>query len=60
LANIAAVKWAYAWAGANDEPFSLGTITAIHERIAAADRWLAPHAGQVRRAQSWIGKDLNR
>jgi Fic family protein len=57
LANIAAVKWAYAWAGASDEPFSLGTITAIHERIAAADRWLAPHAGQVRRAQNWIGKD---
>lgn len=57
LANIAAVKWAYGWASSAGEPFSLAAITSIHERIAAADRWLAPHAGRLRERQNWIGND---
>jgi Fic family protein len=57
LANIAAVKWAYAWALTAGEPFSLQAIKAIHERIAAADRWLAPHAGRLRERQNWIRSD---
>jgi Fic family protein len=57
LANIAAVKWAYAWALDPDQPFSSDAIKAIHERIAAADRWLAPHAGRFRERQNWIGSD---
>jgi Fic family protein len=57
LANIAAVKWAYTWAATTHEPFSPDAINAIHERIAAADRWLAAHAGRVRERQNWIGDD---
>lgn len=57
LANIAAVKWAYAWALDSNQPFSPDAIKAIHERIAAADRWLAPHAGRFRERQNWIGSD---
>jgi Fic family protein len=57
LANIAAVKWAYSWAATTREPFSLETIAAIHERIAAADRWLISHAGRLRERQNWIGGD---
>ncbi len=57
LANIAAVKWAYAWALDSDQPFSPDAIKAIHQRIAAADRWLAPHAGRLRERQNWIGSD---
>jgi len=57
LANIAAVKWAYAWALNSDEPFSIQAIMAVHERIAAADRWLAAHAGRLRERQNWIGSD---
>jgi Fic family protein len=57
LANIAAVKWAYSWAADTREPFSIQAITAIHERIAAADRWLAAHAGRLRERQNWIGSD---
>ena len=57
LANIAAVKWAYAWALDSDQPFSPGAIKAIHERIAAADRWLASRAGRFRERQNWIGSD---
>jgi Fic family protein len=57
LANIAAVKWAYSWAATTREPFSLEAISAIHERIAATDRWLAAHAGRLRERQNWIGSD---
>ena len=57
LANIAAVKWAYAWALDSAQPFSPDAIKAIHERIAAADRWLAAHAGRFRKRQNWIGSD---
>jgi Fic family protein len=57
LANIAAVKWAYLWAASTREPFSLDAITAIHERIARADRWLIAHAGRLRERQNWIGND---
>lgn len=57
LANIAAVKWAYGWATTSRQPFSLDAITSVHGRIAAADRWLAPHAGQLRERQNWIGSD---
>jgi Fic family protein len=57
LANIAAVKWAYGWAATSDEPFSLPVIAAVHERTAAADRRLAPHAGRFRERQNWIGSD---
>jgi Fic family protein len=57
LANIAAVKWAYEWAATTSDPFSLDAIVAIHERIAAADRWLAVHAGRLRERQNWIGSD---
>lgn len=56
LANVEAVKWAYGWARGSD-PFAIETITSIHERIAAADRWLAPHAGQLRELQNWVGTD---
>ena len=55
LANIDAVKWAYTWAATTREPFAPRAIDAIHERIAAADRWLAAHAGQIRERQNWIG-----
>src|SRR5262249_10182571 len=37
--------------------FSPAAIIAIHERIAAADRWLAAHAGAIRERQNWIGSD---
>jgi Fic family protein len=57
LANIAAVKWAYEWAASTREPFSPAAIQAIHTRIAAADRWLAMHAGALRERQNWIGSD---
>jgi Fic family protein len=57
LANIAAVKWAYEWAAGTREPFTTGAITSIHERIAAADRWLGAHAGALRTRQNWIGSD---
>jgi Fic family protein len=57
LANIAAVKWAYAWALDSDQPFSPDAIKAIHERIAAADRCFAAHAGRLRERQNWIGND---
>ena len=57
LANIAAVKWAYEWAAKSGEPFSQDAIVAIHERIAAADRWLAAYAGKIRERQNWIGSD---
>lgn len=57
LANIAAVTWAYSWAATTSEPFSLDAIAAIHKRIAAADRWLAAHAGRLRERQNWIGSD---
>ena len=57
LANVAAVTWAYGWASARSEPFSPEVIAAIHTRIAAADRWLAPRAGELRERQNWIGDD---
>jgi Fic family protein len=57
LANIAAVKWAYTWAATSGEPFSQDAIVAIHERVAAADRWLAAHGGRIRERQNWIGSD---
>ena len=57
LANVAAVTWAYGWAATSGEPFSMEVIVAIHEGIAAADRWLAAHAGHLRERQNWIGGD---
>jgi Fic family protein len=57
LANIEAVKWAYDWARRSDQPFTLEMIKEIHCRIAAADRWLATYAGQIRTEQNWIGTD---
>ena len=57
LANIAAVKWAYQWALESGDPFTMGAVQAIHERIAAADRWLTAHAGKLRERQNWIGSD---
>lgn len=56
LANLDAVKWAYCWAR-GDAAFSIATLTAIHERLAAADRTLATFAGQIRSGQNWIGRD---
>lgn len=57
LANIEAVKWVYGWASSNEEPFSVPVIRRIHERLAAADRHLALHAGTIRTRQNWIGHD---
>lgn len=56
LANVEAVRWAYEWARGTD-PFSVDGIRAIHERLAAADRWLAPFGGQIRERQNWVGTD---
>lgn len=57
LANVEAVRWVYDWAANDQEPFSVETLTQIHERLAAADRFLAAHAGQIRTRQNWIGRD---
>jgi Fic family protein len=57
LANIEAVRWVYDWAAHSDEPFSTDGICRIHEKLAAADRYLSRHAGQIRTRQNWIGHD---
>lgn len=57
LANIDAVRWVYDWAARSAEPFSADVICMIHEKLAAADRHLARHAGEIRTRQNWIGHD---
>ena len=57
LANIDAVRWIYKWAADSRAPFTREVIRDIHKRLAAADRFLAKHAGQVRTRQNWIGRD---
>jgi Fic family protein len=57
LANIEAVRWVYGWAADSPDPFRVQTILDIHRRLAAADRFLAKHAGRIRTHQNWIGHD---
>jgi Fic family protein len=57
LANIEAVRWIYRWAAENRKPFSRDVLRDIHKRLAAADRFLAKHAGEIRTGQNWIGQD---
>lgn len=57
LANIEAVRWVYGWAASSDATFNLKTLRDIHARLAAADSFLARHAGQIRKHQNWIGHD---
>lgn len=57
LANTEAVRWIYDWAASRHEPFTVDVICTIHERLAAADRFLSTHAGQLRTRQNWIGRD---
>lgn len=57
LANIDAVRWVYGWAAEGKAPFTREVIRDIHRRLAAADRFLAKHAGKIRTRQNWIGDD---
>jgi Fic family protein len=57
FANIEAVRWVYDWAAHAAAPFSTDVICTIHQRLAAADRHLSRHAGQIRTRQNWIGHD---
>lgn len=59
MANLEAVRFIYAWAATSDEPFTVEVIQSIHERLSAADRFLAAHAGRIRTRQNWIGRDPN-
>jgi Fic family protein len=56
LANIAAVKWFYEWAG-GAESWSIDALTAAHRRVAEADEWVAGTPGEIRDSQNWIGPD---
>jgi Fic family protein len=47
----------YGWAAESRAPFTWEVIRGIHRRLAAADRFLAKHAGKVRTRQNWIGDD---
>lgn len=57
IANVMAVRDAYARAAATEGPMMVADITATHAQIAKSDRWLAAHAGELRDAQNWIGRD---
>lgn len=58
LANLQAIQAAVDWARGS-HPFSISTFSEIHQRLAAADRWLASHAGTIRTSQNWIGRNAH-
>ena len=57
IANVRAVRSAYERATASAGAMTVADLTRTHALVAQADRWLAQHAGQIRTAQNWIGKD---
>ncbi|UUY01598.1 Fic family protein [Svornostia abyssi] len=58
VANIRAIRTVYERAG-SAERLDIGALRAVHAELAAADRYLAAHAGVVRQRQNWIGRDAN-
>ena len=57
IANVMAVRDAYARAAAAEGPMMVADIIATHAQVAKSDRWLAARAGELRDAQNWIGRD---
>lgn len=57
VANLEAVRGAYARAASSSTPMSVDDFRQTHAAVAQADRWLARHAGVVRTTQNWIGPD---
>ncbi len=57
IANVRAVREAYAQAATSSRAMTVADLQRTHARVAQADRWLRAHAGVVREAQNWIGRD---
>jgi Fic family protein len=57
VANLHAVRGAYARAAAAAGPMTVADIQATHSALARADRWLAARSGELRQSQNWIGRD---
>ncbi|MBJ7330421.1 MAG: Fic family protein [Solirubrobacteraceae bacterium] len=58
VANIRAIRAVYERAG-RAEPLSIEALQDVHAELAAADRYLAAHAGVIRTRQNWIGRNAN-
>lgn len=57
IANLDAVRTAYARAATATDPMTVDDLRATHAALAQSDRRLAGQAGLVRTTQNWIGRD---
>jgi Fic family protein len=57
IANVEAVRAAYARAASADGPLTTKDLCGTHAAIAQSDRHMARFAGEIRTAQNWIGRD---